>query len=93
MNIKTIEDIKLLSEDVELECKLANGRDGQGELPKKTLWETYSAFANTNGGTILLGVKEVKGHNFEVEGIKNTQKILDELYSGLENSLPNARAS
>ncbi len=85
MNIKTIDDIKLLSEDVELECKLANGRDGQGELPKKTLWETYSAFANTNGGTILLGVKEVKGHNFEVEGIKNTQKILDELYSGLEN--------
>jgi ATP-dependent DNA helicase RecG len=83
--IKTLEDIQLLSENIELECKLANGRNGKGELPKRTFWESYSAFANTNGGIILLGVKETKDHTFEVEGINDIQKVLDEFYSGLEN--------
>jgi len=85
MELKTVEDIKLLSEDVELECKLAIGKNGKGGLPGKTIWETYSAFANTNGGTILLGVKETKDHSFEVYGIENTQKVLDEFWTSLEN--------
>jgi len=85
MELKTVEDIKLLSEDVELECKLAIGKNGKGGLPGKTIWETYSAFANTNGGTILLGVKETKDHNFEIYGIENTQKVLDEFWTSLEN--------
>ena len=39
-------------ERVTLECKKA-----QSNLPS-SLWATYSAFANTYGGTILLGVYE-----------------------------------
>lgn len=51
-----------LNEDHELECKLATGG-----LPE-SIWETYSSFANTNGGTILLGIKEHRD-SFTVEGL------------------------
>ncbi|QOY52291.1 RNA-binding domain-containing protein [Candidatus Sulfurimonas baltica] len=84
--IKTAEDILSLSESIELECKLAIGRNGTGGLPGKTFWETYSAFANTNGGTILLGVKENKNHTFEIAGVQDVQKVLDELWTSVENT-------
>jgi len=48
-----------LYEDIDLEAKRAAGRDGKGALPAD-VWETYSAFANTDGGLILLGVSERK---------------------------------
>ncbi len=83
--LRTEKDIQSLSESIELECKEAIGRDGQGALPQKTFWETYSAFANTNGGTFLLGVKEKQDHTFEVIGISNIQKVLDELWTSVDN--------
>ncbi len=43
-------------EDVDFEAKLAAGRDGHGAVPD-SFWESYSAFANTNGGVVLLGVE------------------------------------
>jgi ATP-dependent DNA helicase RecG len=48
MNALT-ETILDLSEGADLEIKAAQGRDGQGELPK-AFWPTYSAMANTDGG-------------------------------------------
>ena len=39
----------------ELEYK--SGKDG---FPKE-IWKTYSAFANTNSGIIIIGIKEKRG--------------------------------
>ena len=44
LEIKTLDDISALSENYEVECKLAAGKNGKGELPKD-FWPTYSAFA------------------------------------------------
>ena len=52
MDEKTIKEILLKGERVTLECKKA-----KSEMPK-SIWQTYSAFANTIGGLILLGVNE-----------------------------------
>ena len=57
-----------LKEDHERECKLTTGG-----LPE-SIWETYSSFANTNGGTILLGIKEHRD-SFTVEGLTEKQII------------------
>lgn len=57
-----------LGEDHERECKLATGR-----LPE-SIWETYSSFANTNGGTILLGIREHRD-SFTIEGLTEKQII------------------
>ena len=82
--INSLEEIKTLRESQFIECKLANGRDGKGALPND-IWETYSAFANGDGGDILLGLKEHKDGSFELYGVSNTQKVLDDLWNGLNN--------
>ncbi len=83
IDIQTLSDVELLRESVDLECKLAIGRDGQGALPSD-FWPTYSSFANTNGGVILLGVREQKSR-FTVVGIANLAKVRKELFDGANN--------
>ena len=78
-----IEDINSLQESVEVECKLAGGRGGKGAVPLD-MWETYSAFANTRGGTILLGIKEKKG-NFTLEGITNPAPLVKNIVDTVNN--------
>ncbi|WP_116828644.1 RNA-binding domain-containing protein [Pseudomonas syringae] len=77
------EELGELTESLVLECKLAQGKDGRGELPKD-FWPTYSAFGNTRGGTVLLGVSEKDGE-FRVEGIQDVDKVRKDLFSTLND--------
>ncbi|MGH8784345.1 MAG: RNA-binding domain-containing protein [Cupriavidus necator] len=83
IDIQSIADLDLLRESVGLECKLALGREGQGALPED-FWPTYSAFANTDGGVVVLGVRE-KPQQFLIEGLANVAKVRKELFDGLNN--------
>jgi ATP-dependent DNA helicase RecG len=54
------------SESDEIEYKSA-----EGGFPRD-MWKTYSAFANSKGGVIILGIKERRG-NFTIEGLTPDQ--------------------
>lgn len=82
-NLKTLEDISLLAESAELECKLAQGQDGNGEVPKD-FWSSYSAMANAHGGVVLLGVREKSGV-FSIAGLNNPNKVRTDLFNNLNN--------
>ncbi len=83
IQIESIADLELLQETVDLECKLAAGRDGKGALPED-FWPTYSAFANTNGGIVVLGVREKQGQ-FVIEGVPHVANVRRELFNLLNN--------
>ena len=65
-------------EGVEVEFKAA-----ADNLPK-SIWETISAFANTAGGTLFLGVSETK-RTFSVDGVQNAEKLESDFWNTLRN--------
>lgn len=90
MGIKTEEIRQILQygEHISLECK-----EAKNALPK-SVWETYSAFANTSGGLILLGVKEERmmdeaEHRFCISGVFDADKLIQDFWNTLNSEKVN----
>ena len=77
-------DLESLRESIDIECKLAQGIDGKGSLPR-SLWDTYSSFANTSGGIIVLGVKELLDGSFEIHGVENPENLKQDFFNTVNN--------
>ena len=88
MDEKTIKEILLKGERVTLECKKA-----KSEMPK-SIWQTYSAFANTIGGMILLGVddnmqeKDIQ-KRYQIIGVDELRKIVTDFWNTLNSDKVN----
>ena len=66
------DDLQKLKENKNLEYKKAKNK-----VPK-SFWETYSAFANTNGGTVIFGLDEKTN---QIEGVIDPNKIKNDLFT------------
>ena len=55
-----------------------------GGLPR-SVWETYSAFANTYGGIILLGVEELADKSFRTVDLPDPEKLIKEFWDIVNN--------
>ena len=55
-----------------------------GGLPE-SIWETYSAFANAEGGIILLGVEELPDKTLHALDLLDPQWLIDDFWTILNN--------
>ena len=65
-------------EGLDVEYKAA-----KGGLPRD-LWETYSAFANTEGGTIWLGITQ-RPTALDLHGVTEPEKLLADFWNTVNN--------
>lgn len=72
---------KLPQEDEHIEYK-----ESSNTFPKEA-WKSISAFENTDGGVLILGIEELDNHNFKISGVKDPQKILDDFFSNKNNPM------
>ncbi len=84
MTEQDIHNLLAAGERVTLECKKA-----QNSLPN-SMWDTYSAFANTYGGTILLGVYEDTKEKdmtkrFTITGVEDAAKIRIDIWNTINS--------
>ncbi|MBR3160769.1 MAG: putative DNA binding domain-containing protein [Atopobiaceae bacterium] len=68
-----------LGEDQHLEFK-----ESAFDVPDD-VWESYSAFANTEGGEIVLGVTENDDHTFTVTGVVEPDRLVTDFWTTVRN--------
>ena len=69
------QNLQQYREDNRIEAKQA-----LGGLPE-SLWETYSAFANAEGGIILLGVEELPDKSLHALDLLDPQWLIEDFWS------------
>ena len=79
LTAKQISLLRERKEDERVEFKRATSA-----LPDN-LWETYSAFCNTDGGTIILGIREGKNKRYSIEGVSDAHKLIDDFWASANN--------
>lgn len=88
MTSQEIKELLLYGESIHLECK-----ECSVDIPK-SVWETYSSFANTYGGIILLGVHEdtkepdVK-KRFTIVGVSDTARVIGNFWNTINGDKTN----
>ena len=75
-----LEHLERYRENNRLEAKRAIGG-----LPQ-SIWETYSAFANTCGGLILMGVEEYPDHSLHPVDLPDPSGILQDFWTVINDS-------
>ncbi len=88
MNMQELKQLIYKGEKVDIECK-----EAESNVPRSA-YESYSAFANTKGGYIILGVKEDKKkrlpkERFMIQGIQNAKKQVEDLWNTINSSKVN----
>lgn len=88
MDMQELKQLIYQGEKVDIECKKA-----ENSVPKSA-YESYSAFANTNGGYIIFGVKEDKTktnpeERFIIQGIDNPEKQKEDFWNTINGSKVN----
>ena len=84
MTEQEILDMLKYSENIHLECKKAES------LLPKSVWETYSSFANTDGGVILFGIEEhLKekdfSHRYSFVSINNPEQRIKDFWDTINS--------
>ena len=88
MDMQELKQIIYQGEKIDTECK-----EAESSVPK-SVYETYSAFANTKGGYIILGVKEDKKkerleERFLIQGISEPKRKKEDFWNTINSSKVN----
>ena len=79
MKIEKRKELVTKSENAAIEFKRA-----KGDVPAD-FWPSYSAFANTDGGSIILGIREKDGKR-EIEGLLDAEKTVADIWNAVNNA-------